>query len=592
MAESSVNVNFAYGGSSGIIPAGARNIVMTIAGARGGSGGFDSGGPGGGAGRGRRGTFSIPTSNSDRSWSAYTGSKGSNGPGGSGAAIGGPGGIIDGDGSSNGNGGKGGDDGTSGWSGCGAGGGAASIFRFGNNRVVTAGGGGGGGGGSFSCGGPNRPGGDGGNAGSFSASNSPGLQTGTAGANKGGGDGGGGGGGGGGHTGGGGGGAGTDCNNGGGGGSGGSSRYNSSVMSLTSQGTNNGDGYGSLSYDLKVAEINYFRSDKSSIIAGESANLEWSVSDSESQSINRGIGSVNAVDDIDVSPTGTTTYTLTAIGQAGNDTAQVVLTVYDPVVTNLRADGQNNETSITRGNFANLDWVVSGDANTASINQGIGDVLLVSNQDVNPTTTTTYTLSASGPGGSDSDSVIVRVNQPPELSYNPPLQINYGEDLEIDFDYRYATNGVSITASYTQRNPNNGNQVITTQNISLPGTASDESGAEVTNTATFNVPWTLHGTFAIAFTAVASGGGGSNVQNTSIGVVVDETPDNITIPDNLEELPLDQVEAPDESLVVSDPIVVTDIEVAAEIKSNFPIQVRFDDDDPDIETNWYDVRQI
>ena len=589
MAESTVSVDFSFGGSSGIIPAGARNIVMTIAGARGGSGGFDSGGPGGDAGNGRRGTFSIPTSTSNRSWDAYVGAVGGNGPGGSGAAIGGPGGNLSG--RTNGNGGKGGDDGTSGWSGCGAGGGAASIFRLAGSRVVTAGGGGGGGGGSFSCGGPSRPGGGGGNAGGWTTGN-PGLQNGSAGSNKGGGDGGGGGGGGGGHTGGGGGGAGTDCNNGGGGGSGGSSRYNSSVLSLTSQGTNNGNGYGSLEYDLKVAEINYFRSDKSSIIAGESANLEWSVTDSESQSINRGIGSVDPVDDVDVSPTGTTTYTLTAIGQAGNDTAQVVLTVYDPVVTNLRADGQNNETSITRGSFANLDWVVSGDANTASINQGIGDVLLVSNQDVNPATTTTYTLSASGPGGSDSDSVIVRVNQPPELSYNPPLQINYGDDLEIDFDYRYATNGVSITASYTQRNPNNGNQVITTQNISLPGTASDESGAEVTNTATFNIPWTLHGTFAIAFTAVASGGGGSNVQNTSIGVIVDEEPDNINIPDNLEELPLDQVEAPDESLVVSDPIVITDIEVAAEIKSNFPIQVRFDDDDPDIENNWYDVRQI
>ena len=102
----------------------------------------------------------------------------------------------------------------------------------------------------------------------------------------------------------------------------------------------------------------------------------------------------------------------------------------------------------------------------------------------------------------------------------------------------------------------------------------------------------MHGTFAIAFTAVASGGGGSNSQNTNIGVNIDELPDNITIPDNLEELPLDQVEAPDESLVVSDPIVITDIDLAAEIKSNFPIQVRFDEDDPDIENNWYDLRQI
>ena len=590
MAESTVNVNFAFGGSSGTIPAGARNIVMTIAGARGGSGGFDSGGPGGGAGNGRRGTFSIPTSSSNRNWQAFIGAVGSNGPGGSGAAVGGPGGNLAG--RTSGNGGKGGDDGTSGWSGCGAGGGAASVFRLSGSRVVTAGGGGGGGGGSFSCGGPQRPGGGGGNAGGWSTSNNPGRSNGSAGANKGGGDGGGGGGGGGGHTGGGGGGAGTDCNNGGGGGGGGSSRYNSSVLSLTSQGTNGGNGFGSLSYDLKVAEINYFRSNKSSIIAGQSARLEWSVTDSESQSINRGIGNVAAVDDTNVSPTGTTTYTLTAIGQAGNDSAQVILTVYQPVVCNLRADGQNNETSITRGQFSNLDWVVSGDASNASINQGIGPVLLVSNTNVNPTTTTTYTLSASGNGGSDTDSVTVRVNQPPQLSYSAPLQINYGDSLSIPFTYRYATSGVSITASYTQRNPNNGNQVITTQNISLPGTSSDESGSAITNTATFNIPWTLHGTFAIAFTASAQGGGGSNIQNSSIGVIVDETPDNITIPDNLEEVPLDQVEAPDESLVVSDPIVITDIEVATEIKSNFPIQVRFDEDDPDIETNWYDVRQI
>ena len=589
MSNQTVTVSFAFGGSSGIIPGGARNITMQIGGARGGSGGFDSGGPGGGAGNGRFGTFSIPTSSADRGWQAFIGAVGSNGPGGSGAAVGGPGGNLAG--RSTGRGGKGGDDGTSGWSGCGAGGGAASVFRLSGARVVTAGGGGGGGGGSYSCGGPQRPGGGGGGAGGFANAN-PGLGTGGAGANKGGGDGGGGGGGGGGHTGGGGGGAGTDCSFGGGGGGGGTSRYNASVLSLIAQGGVSGNGFGSLQYNLKVAEINYFNLNKTSIIAGQNATLSWSVTDSESQSINAGIGAVSAVDDRVVSPTATTTYTLTAIGQAGNDTASTILTVYQPVVANLRADGQNVSTSITRGQFANLDWVVTGDASSASIDQGIGGVLLTSNTNVQPTLTTTYTLSASGLGGSDTDGVTVTVNQPPELSYNPPLQINYGDTLSIDMTYRYATSGVTINAIYTQRNPNTGNAVNITESLSLPGTASDESGAAVTNTATFNIPWTLHGTFAVAFTATASGAGGTNPQNTSIGVVVDETPDNITIPDNLDELPLDQIAAPDESLVVSDPIIITDIDLAAEIKSNFPIQVRFDDDDPDLETNWNDVRQI
>ncbi|ADO99138.1 hypothetical protein Np050604_040 [Cyanophage S-RIM44] len=589
MSNQTVTVNFAFGGSSGTIPGGARNITMQIGGARGGSGGFDSGGPGGGAGNGRFGTFSIPTSSADRGWQAFIGAVGSNGPGGSGAAVGGPGGNLAG--RSTGRGGKGGDDGTSGWSGCGAGGGAASVFRLAGARVVTAGGGGGGGGGSYSCGGPQRPGGNGGGAGGFANAN-PSLNNGGGGANKGGGDGGGGGGGGGGHTGGGGGGAGQDCSFGGGGGGGGTSRYNASVLSLIAQGGVSGNGFGSLQYNLKVAEISYFNLNKTSIIAGQNATLSWGVIDSESQSINAGIGNVAAIDDKVVSPNATTTYILTAIGQAGNDTAQAILTVYQPVVANLRANGQNVSTSITRGQFANLDWVVTGDASSASINQGIGGVLLTSNTNVQPTLTTTYTLSASGLGGSDSDDVIVTVNQPPELAYNPPLQINYGDTLSIDFTYRYATSGVNINAIYTQRNPNTGNAVNITESISLPGTASDESGAAVTNTATFNIPWTLHGTFAVAFTATASGAGGTNPQNTSIGVVVDETPDNITIPDNLDELPLDQIAAPDESLVLSDPIVVTDIEVAAEIRSNFPIQVRFDDNDPDIESNWNDVRQI
>ncbi len=591
MSQTTVNINIPFGGQSGIIPGGAQNISLTIAGARGGSGGFDSGGPGGGAGSGRSGSFSIPTSSSNRSWSGFPGAVGSNGPGGSGAAVGGPGGSLANQGS--GSGGKGGDDGTSGWSGCGAGGGAASVFYLAGARAVTAGGGGGGGGGSFSCGGSQRPGGTGGTAGGFSNSNSVSLSNGGGGANKGGGDGGGGGGGGGGHGGGGGGGAGTDCNNGGGGGGGGTSRYRSSIISFLSQSTNNSSGSMSLSYDLKVAEINTFTTNKTSIINnGETATLSWSVSDSESQSINQGVGSVSAVDSEIVSPTSSVTYTLTAVGQAGNDSKFVTITVYQPTVANLRADGQNDSTSITRGQQSNLDWTVSGDANSASINQGIGPVLISSNTDVSPEVTTTYTLSASGPGGSDTDDVTVVVNQPPELSFNPPLQINYGDTVEIDVSYRYATNGVNIAAIYTQRNPLTGNFTTVSETISLPGTSSDESGAEVTNTATFNIPWTNNGTFAIAFTTIASGAGGSVSSNDQISVYIDQQPDNITLPENKDELPLDQIAAPDESLVLSDPIFVTDIDIPVEIKASDPIQVRFDDDDPDIESNWNDLRNI
>ena len=591
MANTSVSLDVPGGGRTGTIPAGAQNISLIIAGARGGSGGFDSGGPGGGAGNGRYGEFSIPTSTSDRSWAGYIGFVGANGPGGSSAVVGGSGGSLPGQ--TVGLGGRGGDDGTSGWSGCGAGGGAASVFYLNGSRVVIAGGGGGGGGGSFSCGGAQRPGGGGGTAGAWTTGTNVNQQTGGQGTSKGGGDGGGGGGGGGGHTAGGGGGAGTDCNNGGGGGSGGGSRYNNSVLSRTANSTNNGNGYMTLSYTLKTAEIDFFTLDKTSIINnGETATLSWSVTDSESQSIDGGVGDVEATGTATVSPTATTVYTLTAIGQAGNDTATVTLTVYQPVVAILRADGQDTTRSITRGQSAELQWNVTGDASQASIDQGIGNVLFASFQDVSPTTTTTYTLSASGLGGADVDDVTVVVNQPPELSFEPPVSINYGDTLSFPVTYRYATSGVSIIGTYTQRDPATGNSTTAQEVFTLDGTASDESGAAVTNDADFNVPWTLHGTFAITLTLNASGAGGQNIQVANISVVVDETPDSITIPDNREELPLDQVEAPDPETVISDPIIVTDIEVAAEIKANKPIQVRFDDDDPEIEANWYDVRQL
>ena len=571
---------------TGTIPAGAQNISLILKGAKGGSGGFDSGGPGGDSGKGRRGTFSIPSSNNNRSFDLRCGSKGANGPGGSGAAIGGNGGGVPG----NGDGGKGGDDGTSGWSGCGGGGGAASVFYLGGNLVAIAGGGGGGGGGSFSCGGAQRPGGNGGNGGAWSNNSNINADDGDAGANKGGGDGGGGGGGGGGHSGGGGGGAGTDCNNGGGGGGGGSSRYNGNKLTLSNQGTNDGQGEAKLTYTLQVAEITSFTANPTSVInnGSQSVTLSWNVDDSISQSINQGVGSVSASGSTNVAPTSTKQYTLTAQGLAGDDSANVTVTVYQPVVVNISA----NPNPLISGQNSTLSWNTSGDASSASINQGIGAVLLTSETSISPSVTTTYTINASGNGGSDSDSVTVVVNQIPQISYNAPNTINYGDSLVFPVTYRYATNGVNGTIVYTMRNPANGNATTVSESVSLPGTNSDSSGGSITNDVTANIPWGLHGPFEINMTLSASGGGGNTPQSDTVQINVDELPDSINIPDTREAIPEDQVEAPDDGDVLSDPIVVEDIDVAAEIKSNRPIKVRFDENDPDIESNWKNLRQI
>lgn len=588
MSSQNVSISFTFGGTSGVIPAGAIGISFQIGGGRGGSGGSDAGGPGGGYGNGRYGNFSIPSSSSARSFAGYIGYAGSNGPGGSGAVNGGPGGQ---NGPINGDGGTGGADGTSGWSGCGGGGGAAGAFYLNGTLVAVAGGGGGGGGGSYSCGGPQRPGGGGGAAGGFSGtSGGIGIGNGGGGANKGGGDGGGGGAGGGGSGGGSGGGAGNDCNNGGGGGSGGGSRYRSNLISFNNQGGVAGNGFGSLVYSLSIAEINSFTVSNNAIIQGTTVTLSWSVSDSNSQTINNGIGAVSSGGSVNVTPADDITYTLNAYGDGGNDSATVSIVVYEPVIANISA----SPTAIVAGGQTLLQWTVTGDASgNALIDQGVGVVPFSSNTYVSPSVSTTYTISASGPGGSDTDSAVVTVYQIPQISGNLPSQINYGDVLSVPITYRYASSGIAVTEVYTSRNPATGNLVTTTQTSTMVATGNDENSAQVVNNFEPNIPWNDNGPFSCQFTLVANGNGGSTQLNTNvINVEIDLEPIYINVPNSEDQLPGEpEVIAPDEEIVISDPIIIEDVDIPVEIKANKPIQVKFDDDDGDIEANWNNVRQ-
>jgi len=219
------------------IPASSSNIVIVVAGSRGGSGGNDAGGPGGSGGNGRAGRFTY--SSGARTLSFKIGRKGNDGGSGNFSAYGSGG-------SSNvASGGRGGGAGGNGWSGGGGGGGGATgVYdsSVGAYTIIAAGGGGGGGG-SWNRGADAGEVGLGFNQGSTST-----ISNGSQGEDKSG-DGGGGGGGGGGATGGSGGGAGQDNSFGGRGGGGGKSAYNSSVAGFGLDGwLNNGDGYVNIKY--------------------------------------------------------------------------------------------------------------------------------------------------------------------------------------------------------------------------------------------------------------------------------------------------------------------------------------------------------
>ena len=337
-----------------------------------------------------------------------------------------------------------------------------------------------------------------------------------------------------------------------------------------------------------------FGGDPISYINPGSSTLNWEVTGIlvSSVSINRGIGTVGVTGSTTVNPNTSTSYTLTATNPGGTSTAGFTLVVYQPVGVNITA----SPNPIAAGQTTTLSWSVTGDADTASIDNGIGSVLFNSSTQVSPPVTTTYTLSASGNGGADSDTVTVNVCQTPELSGSFPTQTNFGNDFTVPIEYRYASGGVEIEIEYQSAYG-----VLDTETRTLTATNSDDGGASVTVNFASNIPWDTTGddagpaviTYTLRALQSTPCSGETTIGPYTVNVNIDLQADNINIPDSLDLPPsTDPVESPDRDTILSDPIEITDIDINVEIKASQPIQVRFDTDDPDIESNWKSLREI
>lgn len=167
--------------------------------------------------------------------------------------------------------------------------------------------------------------------------------------------------------------------------------------------------------DLPVVlpTIGVFSATPAAITAGSNAALSWTVNNADSLSIDQGIGTVTGTSRT-VSPTQTTTYTLTARNVNGPVTRMATVTVSPveplPVAPTI-ASFAASPAAISVGSAATLTWSVSG-ANSLSISPSIGTVT-GSSRSVSPTQTTTYTLSAVNANGTTTKEVTVTVNQPP-----------------------------------------------------------------------------------------------------------------------------------------------------------------------------------
>jgi len=147
------------------------------------------------------------------------------------------------------------------------------------------------------------------------------------------------------------------------------------------------------------------------IISGESAVLQWSSTDADSCRIDPDVGTVELQGELAVSPSETTTYTITATGSGGSASSSATATVHLPPSATLSVDPQ----AIAFGESATLSWNAFN-ANTAVIDQGIGDVERNGSITVSPTATTVYTLTVTGPGGTSNaqTQVVVQSNVAPQ----------------------------------------------------------------------------------------------------------------------------------------------------------------------------------
>ena len=316
----------------------------------------------------------------------------------------------------------------------------------------------------------------------------------------------------------------------------------------------------------------YLTSSNNPLIRGQSTNISWSTSYGQymQSATVTGIGNVSTSGSSSIQPQSSGTYTFTVSWNGGSRSTSLQQTVYIP--PQITAYFETN--TIVLGGNTRLWWSTSGDASTMTISPSIGATLLSSNAIVQPTLTTTYTLTANGVAGSASEQLTLTVIQPPSLEVSGPIVVPYGQET-INFSYE-VTNANSVDVEVIQRDLDGSD---TTYNFTTPTDASLYEYAPV---------WGNRGPMAIIVTMTANGQGGlTRIRQVTVSVSIDQTPDAIDIPSIEDKLRDEQPVITPDVEVTSEQIVVDDIDIPVEIKSDYPIQVEIDNSG-----TFRDVREI
>jgi len=211
-----------------------------------------------------------------------------------------------------------------------------------------------------------------------------------------------------------------------------------------------------------------FQASPATINRGQSSTLSWQTENADTVTVS-GIGTVNANGTAPISPTDTTTYTITATNQFGSASATAVIQVGTAPPTGeglpriIRFTGSPMD--ITAGERTTIDWLVEN-ATTVNIST-LGTVGLQGNVPASPTTNMLYTITASNAVGQVSSTIGINVRPavvvPPvtpgptitSCIANPVEVANAGDPSSLSFTALNATvvtlNGLGITNPVTVR---------------------------------------------------------------------------------------------------------------------------------------------
>ncbi len=234
------------------------------------------------------------------------------------------------------------------------------------------------------------------------------------------------------------------------------------------------------------------------IDAGNSSRLTWTSQNAVTGTINQGVGAVtpnNTAGFRDVSPSNTTTYTMTVTNSNGvTATCARTITVTPvpeaPICNSFTA----SPSTITSGGNSTLTWNTTN-ANTVTINNGVGGVAVDGSTSVSPLQTVTYTLTAVGANNQQvSCPVTVTVSNPPEdtrpvcesFTASPNTLPNGGGNTTLTWNTSRASN-VSISPSVGSVATDGSRLVSLTQSTTYTLTARDADNDSDSCTTTVTV---------------------------------------------------------------------------------------------------------